>query len=190
MSKKSANEVMTRCLIALPVAMVVTLCFLGRSWWCPQGDAVPWSLDIWSPHNSQHLFDAYSLSHIQHGISLFLLLSMIGKQALGVPVKVVLVGFVEVAWEILENTPLIINRYREATISLDYYGDSISNSVSDYLMCMLGVLLVHRSGWKIGIGLFIALESLSLFWVRDSLILNVIMLVAPNDVIRQWQVQS
>ena len=178
-----------RLLYIAPVAMAVVLALMGRSWWCPQGDLVPWSLDIWSPHNSQHLFDAYSLSHIQHGLGLFLLLGLISKGRLSFAWKAIIVAAIEVSWEVLENTPLIINRYREATISLDYFGDSISNSVSDYLMCLLGLFLAEKLGWKRALILFVALEITSLVWVRDSLILNIIMLIYPHDVIREWQSQ-
>ncbi|QDT62609.1 hypothetical protein SV7mr_51590 [Stieleria bergensis] len=178
---------LTRLLYIVPVAMTVALALMGRNGWCPQGDPLPWSLDIWSPHNSQHLLDAYSLSHIQHGIGLFLLLGLISKGRLSFGWKAVIVAAIEAGWEVLENTPLIINRYREATISLDYFGDSISNSLSDYLMCLLGLFVADKLGWKWSLTLFVTLETISLIWIRDSLLLNIIMLVYPNDVIRQWQ---
>ncbi len=169
------------------ISMVGILFCMGRTWWCPQKDWLPWSLDIWSAHNSQHLFDAYSLSHLQHGFGLFILLKLISSKKLTDPVRVIIVATVEAAWEILENTPLIINRYREATISLDYYGDSILNSISDYGMCLIGVFCVRKVGWKIGLFIFVCLELFSLWWVKDSLMINIIMLIAPNDAIREWQ---
>ncbi|MGB1925394.1 MAG: DUF2585 family protein [Rubripirellula sp.] len=190
MNERSRSEkYMVLFLVGAPVVMITVLFFMGRSWWCPQGDVAVWSLDIWSAHNSQHLFDAYSLSHIQHGIGLFVLLGLIGIGRNDFATRAILVSLIEVFWEILENTPLIINRYREATISLDYFGDSISNSLSDYVMCLLGLCLANRIGWKKSIGLFLILELTSLYWVRDSLILNIVMLVAPNDYVRDWQVR-
>ena len=174
-------------LVAAPILMVMVLVLLGRSWWCPQGDFSLWSLDIWSSHNSQHLFDAYSISHIQHGIGLFVVLGLIGIGKGCFALRAMIVATIEASWEVLENTPLIINRYREATISLDYFGDSISNSLSDYLMCLIGLFVARRIGWEKSIVLFVILESISLSWIRDSLILNMLMLVAPNDMIRQWQ---
>ena len=174
-------------LFAAPAVMTLVLLLLGRNFWCPQGDLSLWSLDIWSAHNSQHLFDAYSLSHIQHGIVFFLGLVLLGLGRENFALRVMLVATIEVCWEVLENTLLIINRYREATISLDYFGDSVSNSLSDYLMCLLGLFVAHRVGWKIGLALFCLLEVSSLCWIKDSLILNILMLVAPNDLIREWQ---
>ncbi len=176
-----------RFLTIVAVAMTFALAVLGRSWWCPLGDPLPWSLDIWSSHNSQHLFDAYSLTHVQHGIGIFLLLGLISKGRLSFPVRARVTAVIEAAWEFIENTPFIINRYREATISLDYYGDSIANSISDYLMCLLGLFVANRIGWKGGLLLFVILETVCLFWIRDSLLLNIIMLIAPNDFIREWQ---
>lgn len=167
--------------------MCAVLALMGRVWWCESGDAAIWSWDIWSTHNSQHLIDPYSLSHIEHGIALFLLLTVFGSQRLSFESRTLIVAWIEAAWEIFENTPFVINRYREATISLDYFGDSILNSVSDYGMCLLGVLLVRSTGWKAGLATFVALELISMLWIRDSLLLNIIMLISPIDAIKQWQ---
>ena len=168
--------------------MGVVLAWMGRVWWCQAGDFSPWSWDIWSAHNSQHLFDPYSLSHIEHGIGLFLLLNIASKRSLSKQARVVIVAAVEACWEIAENTPFMIQRYREATISLDYFGDSIMNSVSDYGMCLLGILVVQKTSWKIGLVLFVLFECVSLWWIRDSLLLNILMLVSPVDAVHQWQI--
>ena len=167
--------------------MIATLAAMGRVWWCEAGDAVPWSWDVWSQHNSQHLLDPYSLSHVQHGIAMFLLLGLVCGHKCSIEVRVLIVALFEAGWEIVENTPLVINRYREATISLEYYGDSILNSASDYAMCMLGVVIAARLNWRVSVAIFVALELISLFWIRDSLTLNVLMLVYPLDAILQWQ---
>lgn len=90
-------------------------------------------------------------------------------------------------WEVLENSPIIINRYREATISLDYFGDSIANSIVDVVACLMGYWLASRAGWKIALAFFVATELLLLVTIRDCLILNVIMLVSPVEAIKQWQ---
>ena len=179
-----------RCLaviIGLGGAMTLVLSMMGRVWWCELGDYSPWSWDVWSSHNSQHLVDPYALSHIQHGIGLFLILTLFGHTAMSMPLRSILVAMVEVTWEIAENTPWIVNRYREATVSLDYYGDSIVNSVGDYAACLFGILIAIRlhPGWAIAI--FVAFEILSIIWIRDSLGLNILMLLYPLDAVREWQ---
>jgi len=177
---------LTFILLAIAGVMAFVLFMMGRVWWCQVGDLVPWSFEVNSSHNSQHLFDPYALSHLQHGIGGFLLFAMLAKY-LSFNWRVSIIATLESIWEIVENTPMIINRYREATISLDYYGDSILNSLSDYGMCLIGIWMVRRMPWKIALVLFVALEITSLLWIRDSLILNIIMLIAPQDAIREWQ---
>jgi hypothetical protein len=174
-------------LAAIAAATCMVLALMGRVWWCELGDPAPWSWDIWSSHNSQHLFDPYALSHLQHGIGLFLLLSACCSQWLSVRARTLIVACIEAAWEIAENTPFMINRYREATISLDYFGDSILNSLSDYVMCLLGVLLARKTNWKTGLTVFIALEISSILWIRDSLMLNMLMLAVPIEAVKEWQ---
>ena len=160
---------------------------MGRVWWCQAGDLWPWSWDVWSRHNSQHLVDPYSLSHVQHGIGLFLLLTFLFGTRLSNATRTLLVAVVEAAWEFVENTNWMINRYREVTISLDYYGDSILNSLGDYGTCLVGVLIARRLPWRASLAVFVALEIVSVLWIRDSLMLNILMLVYPIEAVRQWQ---
>ncbi|TWU42054.1 DUF2585 family protein [Novipirellula artificiosorum] len=174
-------------LIAIALLMMFVLSLLGRVWWCQTGDLSPWSWDIWSSHNSQHLFDPYSLSHLEHGLALWLILHLsLGKKLRGSTLLIV-IAFVEAVWEIVENTPMMIERYREVTISLDYFGDSILNSLSDYVMCVLGAVAASRMRWQWSLAAVVALEAVSVLWIRDSLLLNIIMLIYPIDVIRVWQ---
>ncbi|MGB7342827.1 MAG: DUF2585 family protein [Pirellulaceae bacterium] len=179
-------------IVGIATVMAAVLTAMGRVWWCEAGDVLPWSWDVWSRHNSQHLVDPYALSHVEHGIGLFLLLTLGGSKflshILSPAVRVSIVAAIEATWEIAENTPFMINRYREATVSLDYFGDSIANSISDYCMCLLGVLLSSKVRWHYSVATFVLLETISVLWIRDSLLINMLMLVSPIESIKQWQV--
>ena len=167
--------------------MIAGLNLMGRSWWCPQNDLVPWSWDVWSAHCSQHFVDPYSLSHFQHGLGLFLILSLCFGKRMSLLAKTATIAAIEALWELTENTSLVINRYREATVSLDYYGDSITNSVGDYLCCLLGVYAAFKLPHRITIAVFVAAEIISLAWIKDSLVINMIMLISPIEAIKNWQ---
>lgn len=188
--KQTTSSVVFRLafwLVGIGLAMVCGLALMGRSWWCGQADIVPWSWDIWSPHCSQHFTDPYSLSHFQHGLSLFLILSLTFGNRISLVANAATVAVIEALWELAENTSFIINRYREATVSLDYYGDSIANSTGDYLFCLLGVYVAYRLPPKVVVGIFVAAEVISLLWIRDSLMINIVMLISPIDAIKEWQ---
>jgi hypothetical protein len=168
-------------------AMVVTLRAMGRVWWCKCAAWSPVSWTVASSHNSQHLLDAYSFSHFQHGLLFLPGLLWLGRGRL--PVAGAVLGSValEALWEVVENTPLIIDRYRAATISLDYSGDSVANSLSDVACCTLGALFAARAPWWVTAVVFLVIEGGMLASIRDSLLLNVWMLAAPSDLIRTWQ---
>jgi len=176
--------------LVVALGILVSGAAMGRVWWCSAGDLWPWTWDVWSTHCSQHLVDPYTLSHLQHGIGLYLLLTVLRRRRLTPDVRMLLVALVEAAWEIAENTNWMIDRYRTTTISLDYYGDSILNSLFDYLACVAGVLLAVRLPWRVSLGLFVALEAICIFWIRDSLLLNILMLVCPVEAIRHWQMAA
>jgi hypothetical protein len=177
-------------LLAVALVTLLGLANMGRVWWCEAGDAWPWSWDVWSRHNSQHLVDPYSLSHIQHGLGLYLLLTLLLGSRVSPNLRVLLVALVEATWELVENTNWMIQRYREVTISLDYFGDSILNSLGDYGTCLFGVFLARLLPWWVTLLLFLALEALSVWWIRDSLLLNILMLFCPIEAIRQWQMPA
>ena len=158
----------------------------GRVWWCEQGDWFPISLVVWSPHNSQHLLDAYSLSHLLHGIIFFGALWLF-RARISLSWRFVIAAAVEIGWEILENSPIIINRYRAATVSLGYEGDSIVNSIGDVISFACGFWIARKLGLWWSVAAFLVIELGMLFWMRDNLALNVLMLLWPIDAIRKWQ---
>ena len=168
------------------IAVMLTLRFEGRVWWCPAGDYSLWAWDIWSTHNSQHLIDPYSFTHILHGILEFWLLGLIFPK---VPLawRLLMAVLIEGSWEIAENSSYVINRYREETISLDYFGDSIINSLSDMLCCATGFVIAYKLRFWRSLFLFIATEIALIFWIHDSLLINIIMLIFPINAIKAWQ---
>lgn len=168
------------------LVMVVILRSMGRVWWCSCGSLAPWSSDTVSQHNSQHFLDPYSLSHGLHGMMFLALLQPFAGR-LNFSVRLLLVVLAEAIWEVVENTPYTIDRYRTATVSLGYFGDSVFNSIGDVLCCFLGALVARQVGWLRGILIFVGIELLLLWWIRDCLILNMIMLIHPIEAIKHWQ---
>lgn len=166
----------------------------GRSPLGPDGKFGWWESDVWSSENSQRVADAYSFSHIIHGILFYALMWFIARR---LPARFqnkfvrkywfLIALLIEAGWELLENSPLIINRYREATIALGYVGDSVLNSVCDVAMMAIGFLIARWTKIWICIAIIIVFELGCLFWVRDNLTLNVLMLVHPVESIKIWQ---
>lgn len=183
----SRNDRIAWSLIATIVILsVVLLYFQGRAWWCQAGDLVPWSWDIWSTHNSQHVIDPYSFTHILHGILEFWLLGLFfGRIPLVWRLLVAL--SIESSWEVVENSAYVIERYREETISLNYFGDSIINSVVDIFCCGIGFAIAWKLRFWRSLVLFVLTEVILIFWIRDSLIINIIMLIWPLEAIKHWQ---
>lgn len=167
---------------------------LGRSAFGPDGHFGWWDNNIWGNENSQRVADAYSFSHIIHGMLFYGVFWLISKRLPerfrnGFDWRYWFVGslVIEGCWELLENSPLIINRYREATIALGYVGDSVLNSVCDVVMVMIGFMIARFSKLWMSVMLIVILEIGCLFWIRDNLTLNVIMLVHPVESIKVWQ---
>ena len=165
---------------------ITTLYFMGREPICKCGTIKLWHGIVQSSENSQHISDWYTPSHILHGLIFFLVTWLFfSKWTFGM--RLALSMLVEAAWEILENTDLIINRYREATISFDYFGDSILNSASDMIAMAAGFYLASKLPVWASIAFFIIAELFVMYMIRDGLILNIIMLLYPLEIIREWQ---
>lgn len=173
-------------LTAVVAAAVVQLRYQGRLWSCACGRVLFWSGDAWSADNSQHLFDPYSFTHVLHGFVFCGLLAWLLPR-LSWNWRLALAVCVEAVWEVLENSAFIINRYRENTLALGYTGDTILNSFGDLLACALGFLLARRLGLRRALLVFVLTEIALLIWIRDSLLLEVLMLIYPVDAIRAWQ---
>ena len=158
----------------------------GRSLFGPDGRFGWWDGDIWSNENSQRVADAYAFSHIIHGMLFYGFLWLVARR-LPVKCRFLIALLVEAGWELLENSPFIINRYRKATIALGYVGDSVLNSVCDIGMMAIGFLIARCTRLWLIVVLIVGMEFGCLWWVRDNLTLNVLMLVHPVQSIKAWQ---
>ncbi|NUR45316.1 MAG: DUF2585 family protein [Sphingomonas sp.] len=159
---------------------------MGRNPICTCGNVALWVGERDSPRTSQMLADWYSLSHIVHGLLFYVLLWLVARR-LDANWRFVIASCVEAAWEVVENTPMVIDRYRATTAALGYTGDSVVNSLSDVVMMAIGFLIARKMPVRTSILLLILLEVVPLRVIRDNLTLNVIALVAPNPAIQAWQ---
>lgn len=181
---------MTRTQIAIVAAIVLVagaaIYAMGHPLICKCGTVKLWHFDVVSAENSQHIFDWYTPSHIIHGFLFYALFWLIApKSSFGL--RLILAVLLEASWEVIENTEYVINQYRETTVALDYYGDSVLNSVSDMLFMIVGFVLAAKWPVWLIVVLTIALEVFTGFMIRDGLALNVIMLLWPSEAILQWQ---
>jgi hypothetical protein len=172
--------------VAVLGAAACELRWQGRLWLCSCGHFRPWFGDAWGSETSQHLFDPYSFTHVLHGFALCGLLALLLPRA-GWRWRVALAVAAEALWEVFENTEFVINRYREATAALGYNGDTVVNSLGDVIACAAGVLLARRLGPLKTLLVFALTEVVLLFWIRDSLLLNILLLVYPSEKLKAWQ---
>lgn len=173
-------------IVLILIATTIALRIEGRIWWCDCRQVRPWITDVWTSHCSQHLSDPYSITHFSHGLIFCGLLAWLAPRW-AVAWRLCTAIAIAAAWEVLENSPIIIDRYRSVTMSLDYLGDSAVNAVGDVGFCALGFLFARRFGLRIALGFFIASEIALLILIRDNLTLNVLMLIHPVEAIKAWQ---
>ncbi len=186
MTKRKAITLIT--LISLVTFGILYL--MDRNIVCECGYIKLWHSAVISSENSQHIFDWYSLTHFIHGLAFYLILVIVEKVLkTKIPVlsKLVIAVIMACGWEILENSDYVINRYRTATISLDYFGDSIINSAGDILAMSLGFWFANkRPVWQSAV-VFFTIEIFLLLAIRDNLLINIIMLVRPIEALKLWQ---
>jgi hypothetical protein len=172
--------------LAILIAQIVTERLMGRVWTCSCGTIKLWESQVHSSGNSQHISDWYTPSHIIHGF-LFYGLTWLILRGRPVALRLGIAAVIETAWEILENSPIIIERYRAGTIAYDYVGDSILNSSMDTVFMAIGFLLAWRLPIWLTVALALIAEITTGIIIRDNLTLNVIMLIHPIEAIKAWQ---
>lgn len=179
-----------RSLLAAAALTAVFAGFLvleGRPGWCKYGFSL-WTA-AWTHCTSQNLLDPYSLSHVLHGVLFYWVLQLAWPR-LQVRWRLVVAMVLEVLWELLENSPWVIERYRQQTASLDYTGDSIVNSLSDLLMAAIGFCVAARISWKAAAAIFVAFELIALWLARDNFTTNVLMLFFSLEWLKEWQMRG
>lgn len=176
-------------LLAIVAAFVATAFLLhieGRLWICSCGKFLIWAGKVCSSDNSQHLLDPYAFTHVLHGFLFFWLIVWLLPRLKPIW-QLTLAIAVEASWEVFENTNFIIERYRAETAALGYQGDTVVNSFGDIVCCVVGFWIARRLGLRRSLVVFAAMELILTIWIRDSLLLEILMLIFPIDAIRAWQ---
>ncbi len=189
LSKRDTNLTRFFPVIAIALVMLVVgllLRFEGRLISCACGYLKFWVGDTCSSNNSQQLFDPYSFTHILHGFLFFWLIWLLFRQV-KLSWQLVIAAVLEGAWEVFENTQFVIERYRTETAALGYQGDTIVNSIGDLVCALVGFALARWLGWRRAIIVFLILELILIIWIRDSLLLEILMLIRPIGALKAWQ---
>lgn len=174
--------------IAVTAALMALLLWMeGRLVRCACGYFKIWISDTCSSNNSQQLFDPYSFTHILHGFLLFWVVLLLFRK-LAPSWQLTIALALEAAWEVFENTPFVIDRYRAETAALGYTGDTIVNSFGDLACALAGFLFARALGLKRSLLVFLAVEVVLVFWIKDGLLLQILMLIVPIDAIKAWQI--
>ena len=168
------------------LAMVVMLRFQGRSFLCSCGYFAVWVADWCSSNTSQQLFDPYSLTHLLHGFLFFWLIAVLFRRMPRLW-QLWLALLLESAWEVFENTSFVINKYRTETAALGYQGDTVVNSLGDLACALIGFIVARQLGVRWSLLVFVLVELVLILWIRDSLLLQILMLVRPIETIKLWQ---
>jgi hydrogenase/urease accessory protein HupE len=175
-------------LVAAGAVALQTLILLamGHPLICACGHVALWHGNPSGPETSQHLTDWYSYTHVVHGLGLYLLLSLVAPRT-PFGLRLALAIGLEAAWEVVENTPFVMERYRRSALARGYFGDSVVNSASDTLAMALGFVLARMlPAWSV-VGLVVAIELVLGFMIRDNLTLNIVQLIHPSEAISHWQ---
>src|SRR5215212_10384213 len=168
------------------LGLVVLLRAEGRSFLCTCGHFAVWVGESCSSNTSQQLLDPYSFTHVLHGFLFFWLIALLFRRMPG-GWQFWLALLLESAWEVFENTSFVINKYRTETAALGYQGDTIVNSVGDLACAMVGFLVAQRLGLRRSLIVFALVEVVLIFWIHDSLVMQILMLVRPVEAIKLWQ---
>lgn len=183
------GRMVAACVGVVLLTALVEAC-MGRHFFSASGKILLWVNSTTSPETSQQFLDWYSITHVLHGMIMYGMIRWLGswrKGGLALGTVLLLTVAIESAWEIAENSPLVINRYREATIALGYTGDTILNSMMDIACCMLGCVLAWRMPTWLTVSLAVSSEIVLALLIRDNLTLNVLMLLCPIDAVKHWQ---
>lgn len=172
--------------VLVPFAMIGLLRAEGRMILCACGHFAVWVGDWCSSNTSQQLLDPYSFTHVLHGFLFFWLIALLFKR-MPRAWQFVLALLLESAWEIFENTSFVINKYRTETAALGYQGDTIVNSLGDLACALLGFVIARQLGVRRSLIVFVLIEAILIFWIHDSLLLQILMLIRPVEAIKLWQ---
>jgi hypothetical protein len=182
--RSTVLQIVAACVIVL--VMSVLLRAQGRLLICACGYVQIWTSDTCSSNNSQHLLDPYSFTHVLHGVMFFWLIALVFRR-MAAGRQLLLALALEAAWEVFENSRLVIERYRTATAALGYQGDTVVNSIGDLLCALLGYVIARQLGARRSLILFLLVELILIVWIHDSLLLQILMLVRPVEAIKLWQ---